>query len=71
MNKIKLLKLSAKEVARMGLPTIFTIWEPMDAVPKLDFKVINLLDNLIFAAWRISKPIGGFNAGDKSNSLFN
>ena len=43
----------------------------MAAIPKLDLKVINLLDNLIFAARRASKPISSFNAGDKSNSLPN
>jgi hypothetical protein len=43
----------------------------MAAVPKLDLKVVNLLDKLIFAAWRASKPISGFNAGDKSNNLPN
>ena len=41
----------------------------MAAVPKLDLKVINLLDKLIFAARRASKPISGFNAGVKSNNL--
>ena len=50
MDEAKLLELSAKEVARMGLPTVPTIWEPIAAVPKLDLKVINLLDKLIFAA---------------------
>ena len=43
----------------------------MAAIPKLDLKVINLLDNLIFAARRTSKPISSFNAGNKSNSLPN
>jgi hypothetical protein len=69
VDEAELLELSAEEVARMGLPAVPTIWEPMAAVPELDLKVINLLDNLIFAARRAGKPISGFNAGDKSNSL--
>ena len=71
VDKAELLELLAKEVVRMGLSTVPTIWEPMAAVPKLDLKVINLLDNLIFASWRTSEPISGFNAGNKSNSLPN
>ena len=55
----------------MGLPTVPTLWEPMAAIPKLDLKVINLLDKLIFAAWRTSKPISGVNADVKSNNLPN
>ena len=43
----------------------------MAAVPKLDLKVVNLLDKLIFAARRASEPISGFNAGDKSDNLPN
>ena len=39
VDKAKLLELLAKEVIRIGLPT----------VPKLDLKVINLLDKLILA----------------------
>ena len=50
VDKIKLLELSAKEVARIDLSTVPTIWESMAAVFKLDFEVINLLDKLIFAA---------------------
>ena len=53
----------------MGLPTVPTIQEPIAAVPKLDLKVINLLDNLIFAAQRASKPICGFSAGAESVNL--
>jgi hypothetical protein len=55
----------------MGLPTIPTLWEPMTAVPKLDLEVINLLNELIFAAWRAGEPISGFNMGVKSNDLSN
>jgi len=43
----------------------------MAAVPKLDLKVVNLLDKLIFATWRAGKPISGFNVGVKSNNLSN
>ena len=51
MDKTELLELLAEEVTRIDLPTVPTIWEPMAAVPKLDLKVINLLKELIFAAW--------------------
>jgi len=67
VDKTKLPELLAEEVTRIGLPTVPTIWEPMAAVPKLDLKVINLLDNLIFAARRASEPISGFNADVISN----
>ena len=50
VDKTELLELLAKEVARIDLPTVPTIWEPIAAVPKLDFKVINLPKELIFAA---------------------
>jgi len=71
VDKTKLPELLAKEVVRIGLPTIPTIWEPMAAIPKLDLKVINLLDKLIFAARRASKPINSFSIGVKSNNLPN
>ena len=67
VDKTKLPELLAKEVARMDLPTVPTIWEPMPAVPKLDLEVINLLEELIFAARHASKPIGGYSTGIKSN----
>ena len=54
----------------MGLPAVPTLWEPMAAVPKLDFEVVNLLDELIFATWCTGEPISGFNAGVESNNLF-
>jgi hypothetical protein len=41
----------------------------MAAVFKLDLKIINLLDNLIFAAWHTNKSISGVNADIKSNNL--
>ena len=50
VDKTKLPKLLAKEVTRMGLSAISILWEPMAAIPKLDFKVINFLNELIFAA---------------------
>jgi len=50
VDETELLELSAKEVARMDLPTVPTIWEPMAAVPELDLKVVNLPKELIFAA---------------------
>ena len=49
VNKTKLPELLAEEVIRMGLSAVPTLWEPIAAVPKLDFKVINLLNKLIFA----------------------
>jgi hypothetical protein len=55
----------------MGLSAVPTLWEPIAAIPKLDLKVINLLDKLIFAAWRASKPISGINVDVKSNGLPN
>ena len=69
MDEAELPELSAEEVARMGLPTVPTIWEPIAAVPKLDLKVVNLPKELIFAAWRISKPICGFSASAESVNL--
>ena len=55
----------------MGLPTIPSLWEPMAAVPKLDLKVINLLNKLIFAARYTGKPISRGNADVKSNDFPN
>ena len=49
VDKTELLELSAKEVVRMDLFTIPTIWEPMAAVSKLNFKVVNFFNELIFA----------------------
>ena len=63
VDKTKLLELLAKEVIRIGLPTVPTIQEPIATVPKLDLKVINLLKELIFAAWRTGKPIYSSNVG--------
>ena len=62
VDKTELPELSAKEVARIGLPTVPTTWEPMAAVPELDLEVIDLSDDLIFAARRAGEPIGGFDA---------
>ena len=69
VNKTKLLKLSAEEVIKMGLPAIPTLQKPMAAIPKLDFKVINLLNKLIFTTQHTSKPISGINIDIKSNNL--
>ena len=69
VDETELPELSAEEVTRMGLPAVPTSQEPMAAIPELDLKVINLLDKLIFAAWRASKPISGINADVKSNNL--
>ena len=69
VDEIELLELSAEAIIRMGLPAVPTLWEPMTAVPELDFEVINLLDELIFAARRAGEPIGSFNVGVKSNDL--
>jgi len=71
VDETKLPKLLAEEVTKIGLPTIPTLWEPMAAVPKLDFKVVNLPNKLIFTARRAGEPISGFNAGNKSNNLPN
>ena len=61
VDKTKLPELSAKEVIRIGLP----------AVPKLDLKVINLLNKLLFATRHASKPISSIIADIKSNNLPN
>ena len=70
VNKIKLLELSAEEIIKIGFFTVPTIQERMAAVPKLDFKVINLLNNLIFATQHTSKSINSFNISNKSNNFF-
>ena len=44
VNKTKLLELSAKEVIKIGLSAVPTLWESMAAVFKLNFEVINLLN---------------------------
>ena len=71
VDKTKLLEILAKEVIRIGFPAVPTLQKPIAAIPKLDLKVINLLDKLIFAAWRTSKPISGVNADIKSNNFPN
>ena len=62
VDETKLLELLAEAIIRMGLLAVPTLWEPITAIPELNLKVINLLDELIFAAWRASKPISGINA---------
>ena len=49
VNETELPELSAEEVVKIDLSTIPTTWESMAAVPKLDFKVVNLPKELIFA----------------------
>ena len=71
VDKTKLLELLVKEVIRIGLPAVPTLWKPITAIPKLGLKVINLLDKLIFVARRTSKPISGLNADVKPNNLSN
>ena len=71
VDETKLPELLAEEVARMDLPTVSTIWEPITAIPKLDLKVINLLNKLIFAARYTSKPISGLNTDIKPNDFSN
>ena len=70
VDETELPELSAEEVIRMGLPAVPSLWEPMAAVPELDLEVINLPDELIFAAQHTSEPISG-NMGIKSDNLFN
>jgi len=53
----------------MGFPAVPTLWEPIAAVPELDFEVINLPDELIFAARCAGEPISGINADIKSDDL--
>jgi len=69
VDETKLPELSVKEVIRMGLPTVPTLWEPITTIPKLGLEVINLPDKLIFAAQRAGKPIGGLNADVEPNNL--
>ena len=63
VDKTELPELLAKEVLRIGFPTVPTTQEPIATIPKLDFKVINLLKELIFAAQRASKPIYSSSTG--------
>ena len=71
VNKIKLLELSAEEIIKIGFFTIPILWSSIAAVFKLDFKVINLLNNLIFTTQYTGKPISGFNIGVIFNNLPN
>ena len=48
-----------------------TLQKPIVAIPKLDLKVINLLDKLIFTTQRASKSISSVNVDVKSNNLPN
>ena len=69
VDDTELPELSAEELIRIGLPAVPTSWEPMAAVPELDLEVINLPDELIFAARRAGEPIGGVNADVKSDEF--
>ena len=71
VDKAKLPELLVEEVVRTTLPAIPTIWEPMAAVPKLELKVINLLNKLIFTTQYTSKLIYSININVKFNDLFN
>jgi len=71
VDETKLPELLVKEVIKIGLPTVPTLWEPITTVPKLGLKVINLPDELIFAAQRAGEPIGGLNADIEPNDLSN
>ena len=71
VDETKLPELSAEEVIRIGLPAIPTLQEPIAAIPKLDLKVINLPNKLIFAAQRTIKPISRVNTDIKSNNFPN
>ena len=71
VDKTELPKLLAEEVIRIGLPAVPSLQEPMAAVPKLDLKVINLPNKLIFAARRAGEPISRVNADIKSNDFPN
>jgi len=54
----------------MGLPAVPTLWEPIATIPKLDFKVVNLPDELIFTAQCASKFINSVDVDIKFNNLF-
>ena len=55
----------------MGLLAVPTLQEPIAAIPKLDLEVINLPDDLIFAAQHTGKPISRVNIDIKSNDFPN
>ena len=69
IDKTELLELSAKEVIRIGLPAIPALQKPLPTIPKLDLKVINFLNELIFTTQYTNKPIGGINVNIKFNNL--
>ena len=47
VDKTKLPKLLVKEVIRIGLYAVSTLWEPITVIAKLGLKVINLLNKNI------------------------
>ena len=67
VDRTELLELLAEAIIRIGLPAVPTLQEPITAIPKLDLKVINLLDKLIFATWRTGEPISGIYTDIKSS----
>jgi len=69
VDKTELPELLVKEVIKIGLPAVPTLWEPITAIPKLGLEVINLLDKLIFAARRAGEPISGLNADVEPDNL--
>ena len=71
VDETELPELLAEEVIRIGLSAVSTLQEPMAAVPELDLEVINLPDELIFAARYTSEPISGVNADIEFNNLPN
>ena len=71
VNETELLELLVKEVIKISLSAVPTLWEPITAIPKLSFKVINLSDKLIFATWRAGEPISGFNIDIKPDNFSN
>jgi len=71
VDETELLELLVEEVIRMGLPAVSTLWEPMTAVSELGLEVINLPDELIFAARRAGEPISGLNVDVEPDDLSN
>ena len=71
VNKTELSRLLVKEVIKIGLFIGFILQKPITAILKLDFKAINLLNKLIFAAQCTNKPINSLNVNIKFNNLFN
>ena len=69
VDKTELPELLVKEVIKMGLSAVPTLQEPIAAIFKLDFKIINLLNKLIFATQRAGEFINSFNINNKFNNF--